>query len=295
MITGIEFSEDPANFSVTYHSPRRPIGNLRDEFNIDARLISETAGPVYIALSSGVDSQIIVRCFIDQKLDAEFVFLYLPGYNELEYHQLLECEKYFGISVRKVILDLSVVKDDWIKDNTNNSFNSISQYPFLYLSSHLDGDFPIVSQGKIEPAIVGISSNKMAIYHNYYESMEIRFLLMSRHRRVYDFPFSPEAISSYYLDDNMKIFASNIRYFTGGTTEYTQYFNSFAKPFVKGKHFKDVIWFPKLTGAEQYPEWLLGLGYSKDTRVSVPYWDLVEFLENNINESKTYNQWIFKS
>jgi len=298
---GIEFSNTPDKFSVTYNSPTRKIGNLREEFNNDALSISKAEGPVYIAFSSGIDSQIIVRCFLDLKLDAEFVFLHMVGHNEQEYQQILECEKFFNISVRKIEVRPEEYKSAWLKDNEKNKIDSISHYPFLYLSSKLEEAWPVITQGKAEPALVGTSKTKMSIYHNYYESMELRFSLMGRHRKIYDFPYSSEAITSYYTDNNMKTFASNIKYFAGNNLkfnnhfiEYTQYYNSYAKPFVKGQYFKDdVIWFPKLTGTEQHPEWLAGLGHSKNTRVSVPYWDLVNFLENNLNESKTYSDWFY--
>lgn len=294
MLQAFEFINTEGRFSVQYNSKRRPVGNLRDEFNIDAANIFAEAGPIYIALSSGVDSQIITRCFLDQSLDAEYVFLHLPGYNDVEFRQLDECKKYFGIDVRIVSLDINLVKDEWMISNAKNKVNCISQYPFQYLSSQLPGEFPIVTQGKMEPSVVGVNKNKMAIYHNYYESMELRFSLMSPYRKVYDFPYSPEAITSYYTDVNMKTFVSNIKYFTSNNCEYTQYFNTFAKSFVKGSHFDDVIWFPKLNGSEDYPTWLLEMGHSVDTRVSVPYWDLVEFLENTTSGSKIYKEWIFK-
>jgi hypothetical protein len=35
------------------------------------------------------------------------------------------------------------------------------------------------------------------------------------------------------------------------------------------------------------------MGYNSQTRVSVPYWDLVDFLNNNLNLSKDYSDWIF--
>lgn len=294
---GLKFS-GPDNFNVTYHSPRRKIGNLREEFNNDAVELSKNLGMVYIAFSSGVDSQIIARSFLDMGLDAEYVFLHNKGNNELELEHVLECEKFYGIKVRKIELDINEHKDKWIADNEKHYASSITQYPFLYLSEQLEEDWPIITQGKAEPAIVGVRKEIMSIYHNYYEDMELRFALMKNHRRVYDFPFSPEAIASYYTEDNLKVFASNIKYFSENRMKlsYSQYFNMYAKPFVKGKYYRDdVIWYSKLTGAENYPKWMLDLDYIKETRVSVPYWDLVEFLENTLDEEKTYNDWIYQA
>ncbi len=296
-VEGLKFS-GPENFSVTYHSPRRKIGNLREEFNNDAVELSTNLGMVYIAFSSGIDSQIIARSFLDMGLDAEYVFLHNKGKNDLELKHVLECEKFYGIKVRKIELDINEYKDVWRADNEKHFASSITQYPFLYLSEQLEEDWPIITQGKAEPAIVGDRKDIMSIYHNYYEDMELRFSLMKNRRQVFDFPVSPEAITSYYTDDNLKTFASNIKYFAQNQIKISQsqFFNMYAKPFVKGKYFKDdVIWYSKLTGTENYPDWMIAANYIKETRVSVPYWNLVDFLENTIDQEKTYNQWMYKS
>ena len=81
LYTAIEFGSSH-NFYVKYRSPRREIKSLRTEFNNDAIEIAKTYGKVYIGLSSGVDSQIITRCFLNNNLDCEFVFLYAKGIND---------------------------------------------------------------------------------------------------------------------------------------------------------------------------------------------------------------------
>lgn len=301
MIKGIEFSTDPSNFSVTYNSPSRKVKSLRDEFNVDAVTLSNQIGPAYISFSTGVDSQVIARSFLDMKLDVEFVFLHVVGCNDLEFNRLSECEKFFGIKVRVITLDVEAHKEQWLTDNNNNEIDSIAHYPFAYMCSQLDNDIPIITQGSVEPAIVGLNKNKVAIYHDYYESMELRFKLMNKHRKVYDFPASPESIASYYTDENMQLFVSTISYYNNGLKQdneaipYSQYYNLYAKSFVKGRHYKDdIIWYPKLTGAENFPLWLKKIGHKTTARVSVPYWDLVEFLTTETNTSKKYDDWIFK-
>lgn len=294
---GIEFLKKDSSFSVLYKSPNRKISNLREEFNNDALNIYRKYGKVYIAFSSGVDSQIILRCFIDMGLHFEAVFLYVKGYNEKEYQQLLECEKFYGIKFKIIDLDVKKYKDEWINDNKKNQINSLVQYPFEYLSKNLENPWPLITQGKSEPAIVGSNSKNCCIYHNYYEAMELRFSLINRHRPVLDFPYSPEAMTSYYTDENLKTFISTYNYFNidrKNHAEIIQSFNNYAKPFVKGNYFKkDILWFSKLNGAENYPEWLLQMDFDKRFRVSVPYWDLVNFLENTNNKTKIYSNWNF--
>jgi hypothetical protein len=293
----IEFSKNPKNFYVTYSSPTRDYSNIRDEFNHDAIEISKKHGPVYIAFSSGVDSQIIARSFIDKKLDAEFVFLRMKNVNDVEYGQMKECEKFFNIKVRVIEVDLEEYKNQWQEENASNSVNCISQYPFKFLSNSLKENWPIISQGSIEPCLVGSNETNVAMYHNYYESMELRFKLMRDSREIIDFPASAESVASYYTDNNMKTFASTFKYFCKNMlgVEHTQMFNVYAKSFVKGQYYKkDIIWFSKLTGYENGPDWLLQLDYIKDTRVSVPYWELVDFLENTRGQQKTFSSWNFK-
>lgn len=297
-MSAIEFSKDPNNFFVTYSSPHRDYSNIRDELDNDAKEISKKHGPVYIAFSSGVDSQIIARSFIDKKLDAEFVFLRMKNVNDVEYNQMKECEDFFNIKVRVIEVDLEEYKNQWLAENASNSVNCISQYPFKFLSDSLKENWPIISQGAVEPCLVGSNERNISLYHNYYESMELRFKLMGESREIIDFPSSAESVASYYTDNNMKTFASTFKYFFKNTldVEQTQMFNVYAKSFVKGQYYKkDIIWFSKLTGYEKGPDWLLQLDYKKDTRVSVPYWELVDFLENTRSKQKSFSTWNFKT
>lgn len=297
-MSAIEFSKDPNDFFVTYSSPHRDYSNIRDEFDNDATEISKKHGPVYIAFSSGVDSQIIARSFIDKKLDAEFVFLRIKNVNDVEYNQMKECEDFFNIKVRVIEVDLEEYKNQWLAENTSNSVNCISQYPFKFLSDSLKEKWPIISQGSVEPCLVGSNESNISVYHNYYESMELRFKLMGKSREIIDFPNSAESVASYYTDNNMKTFASTFKYFFKNTlgVEQAQMFNVYAKSFVKGQYYKkDIIWFSKLTGYEKGPDWLLQLDYKKDTRVSVPYWELVDFLENTRSKQKSFSTWNFKT
>ena len=134
-----------------------------------------------------------------------------------------------------------------------------------------------------------------------------RFRLINKYRDVYDFPFSPEAIASLYTCDSLKTFCSTIQYFKENLLERNkklltniQYFNYFAKPFVKGQSFSDsIIWHGKLTGYEQCPEWFTDSKYSifdiLETRISIPIWDLIDFLEQTRNTYKLYYDWHFNS
>lgn len=289
----ITYGDDPSNFYVEYQSPSRPLSDLRSEFNLDAQAIAKHHGPVYLGFSGGVDCQIILRCFLDLKLDVEPVFMHVVGCNEHELSNVEKCEKYYGVKVKKYQLHLDQFKDKWLeRRNTENVFH-MKSYPFEWLSSVLPETWPLIMQGITEPAVVGSNSSNASIYHSYHEAMNRRFKLMQKYRTMIDFPFSPEAVTRYYTDEAVKGFCQSIQYYsesyssyhltakleTDPKRRYLQFFNGYAKGIVKGKYFNDILWFGKSAGDENYPDWLVNTSAVQNTKVLVPYWELVEFLE----------------
>lgn len=280
-------------FEVVYNSPRRDFLDMRTEFFDDARQISDMYGHVYIAFSGGVDSQIIARCFLDQNLPVTLVFLHVVGCNDVEYDQVRQCERYFGVDVQVIQLDIESMRVEWENLAKTEQFSSMHQYQFAWLSDQLAEDWPIVTQGSVEPAIVGFNRDNACIYHNYSEEMEYRFRIMGKHRTVLDFPFSPEAVASYYTDANMQAFCTTLQYYPVDPDNLTQRFNTHAKAIVKGAHFPDIIWFPKLSGYENHPEWIT-TKYDFSNKVSVPYWEMCDFMTNTRGSTHRFNDWHFK-
>lgn len=299
MKNAIEYSNDPYNFSVKYHAPSRDFKDFRSECDNDALLL-KSKGPLYVSFSSGIDSQLIARCFIDQHVDAEYVFLYSEGYNDIEYEHVKQCEKFFGIKVNVFNIDINKFKDEWILRSRHENPPRMHHYQFEYLSKILPEKYPIVFQGANEPAIVG-TGKKVSIYHNYYDGMHVRMKMMSKYREVIDFPFSPECVASYYTDNIVKGFAHSMKYLNDNKLSRNNspigkmdHFEYFCKPILKGFYFKDqLIWYKKLNGYENYPDWIVKQFHVKESRVSAPYWDLVEFLENSRTGHREYSGWIF--
>jgi len=304
MLNGIEYSDNPNNFYVKINAPRRNFSDFKTECYNDALQIKKL-GPVYVLISTGIDSQIIARSLVDAGVDAEYIFLNYQN-SSIELDRVKKCEKFYKIKIRVIDLNIEQYKEEWLYNVEQEVVPSLRHYPFEWLSKTLKEEFPIVTQGSNDPAIIGGSKDNMSIYCNYYESMQQRFRLMKKYRRVYDFPFSPEAIASLYTNDDLKVFCNSIQYFKENSLEKnkktlsnSQFFNYFAKPFVKGKSFGDsIIWYGKLTGYEQCPNWLTDPKYSifyvLETRISIPIWDCIDFLEQTKNVYKLYNDWQFK-
>lgn len=304
---GINFSANVNLFKATFKSPSRPIGSFKEECYKDAESL-RSQGPFYVLFSTGVDSQIIARSFKDNNIDCEYVFLNFVNTNNVELSRIHECKKFYNIDIRIVDLDLEKLKDSWISRCKEEKTPALLQYPFEHLSSILEKDYPIVVQGANDPAIITDNKtfSKASIYLNYFESSLQRHRLMSKYRPVIDFPFSPEAITSYYTNINLKTFCRTIRYFKeisnikNISVGNTDYFNTFAKPYVKGLSFEDsIIWYGKLTGYENIHDWAADKKYNiynvLETRISVPYWDLVSFLEGDYNQTKDYTEWHYKN
>jgi len=292
----LEYNFDSNGYSVTYRSPSRQFGNLREELNKDAMLINKDHGPVYIAFSSGLDSQVILRCFLDMKCDFIPFFVHVEGYNDFEYDVVLKSEKFYGFEVEKHSIKISDYQEQWIKHSIDNNIPTCLHYPLVHIINTLSEQFPIVTSGANEPCIVG--ENNMLIYHNYHEQMQLRFKMISETRKVFDFPYTSESLAAYYCDDIIKTYNDVGTYFHNNTLVYsrtgsfpkTDYFNAYIKPFVKGKYFKKDILYPsKRTGYEIYPlEMVRNITTPPEARIFANYQEVVTHLEKCDGSEKTF-------
>lgn len=286
-------------FIVKYESPARPFGNLREELNNDTKRINNEHGKVYVAFSSGVDSQVILRCFLDMQADFEPFFIHVKDRNDFEYDNVKRAEQFYGIKIKILELKLYEHREEWLKRKEIEKSPTLIHHPFEWASKQLPENFPIIMSGANEPALVGNSNYGMFIYHNYMESLSLRFNIISKHRPIFDFPYSSESLAAYYCDDLIKTYADVIDYYTDNGLisieqgkDFDLYkFNYYIKSLLKGKYFKkDILWYPKKTGYENYPKWMnLNLNYPEETSVYVPYTKLVNHLESCTGTIKEFS------
>lgn len=298
---GYELVND--QFVVKYQSPARAFGNLREELNSDVKRINDAHGKVYVAFSSGVDSQVILRCFLDMKADFEPFFLHVKGFNDYEYDLVKESEKFYGIDIKILELDLEQHKSEWLLRKEQEKPITLLHYPFEWASKQLPENFPMIMSGANEPAIIGNSTKGLHIYHNYYESLLLRFDLIGKHRTILDFPYSAESLAAYYCDDLIKTWGDVCEYYINNDLVSASSmrmhplgrFNYYLKGLLKGKYFKrDILWPAKKTGYENYPEWTIPhFPYPLKTSVSVNYNDLVSHLESCSGTWKEFKDWNF--
>lgn len=289
---------------VRYQSPSRKFGDLREELNNDAKLISEKYGKVYIAFSSGVDSQVILRCFLDMKVDFEPFFIHVKGRNDFEKVVMENSEKFYGIKIKIVEVQLEEHRDEWQARCNSEKFPTLTHYPFDLASKMLPENYPMIMSGANEPAIIGTRLTGLHIYHNCYESLCLRFNLINKHRTILDFPYSAESLASYYCDDLIKTWGDVCNYYitndlvVAGTQQpvvAASRFNYYLKGLLKGKYFKrDILWPSKKTGYENYPNWMIPhWKYPKEAHISANYNDVVQHLESCSGSIKEFKGWIF--
>ena len=304
MSNPIVYELNNEQFVVKYQSPSRPFGDLREELNSDVKRINDTYGKVYVAFSSGVDSQVILRCFLDMNADFEPFFMHVKGLNDFEYNLVKESEKFYGIDIKILELDLEQHKEEWLRRKEVEKSITLLHHPFEWASKQLPENFPMIMSGANEPAIIGNSKKGLYIYHNYYESLLLRFDLIGKHRTILDFPYSAESLAAYYCDDLIKTWGDVCEYYinndlvnakTMNKVVPLSRYNYYLKGLLKGKYFKrDILWPAKKTGYENYPDWTVPhWNYPLKTSVSVNYNDLVAHLESCSGTWKDFKDWNF--
>lgn len=300
----ITYKIDKQEYIVRYQSPSRKFGDLRGELNNDAKLISEKYGKVYIAFSSGVDSQVILRCFLDMKVDFEPFFIHVKGRNDFEKTVMENSEKFYGIKIKILEVQLEEHRDEWQARSIAENFPTLVHYPFELASKMLPENYPMIMSGANEPAIIGNPTIGLHIYHNYHESLRLRFNLINKYRTILDFPYSAESLASYYCDDLIKTWGDVCNYYikndliVAGTKLPMvpgSRFNYYLKGLLKGKYFKkDILWPSKKSGYENYPIWMIPhWQYPKEAHISANYNDVVQHLESCSGTIKEFKDWNF--
>lgn len=304
MKSPIEFRLDNDEPVITYTSPSRHFGNLREELNNDAVRVYNKYGPCYLAYSSGIDCQIILRSWLDMNCEVYPFFVYFKGYNTDELEAVKYSEKFYGIKIDVIEIDIEQHRNTWEQMRIVENNPTLIHYPFDYASQQLTEDFPVVLSGPSEPCPIGVDEYQgTAIYHNIDSTMLLRCKAMNKHREVLDFPYSYASLASYYCDDIMKAYIDSSRFFVlngllkdGEPLPSTVRYEYYAKPLIKARYYKKDIFYPsKKTGIEQFPSWMItDWEYPEKYRVTAPYWDVVKHLESCDGTIKEYRDWMFK-
>lgn len=290
---------DPNDFFVEIDSANSVVGNFREESEKRARYITDNVTRPVIAVSSGVDSQIVVHSFYSQGLNIESAFLYMPGYNDTEYKQLnLLCSKY-GIKPMIVELDPYKIKDEifQLASEFDISYTHAIQRKFF---EALPADANII-QGIAGPDFVK-KEGKFFYLESYYsfEVSKVRaFKSLGRKTNIISWERNSEILLSILQDDAIKSFLYTYDYFINNGLTYKDnqkvsvidMWDLYIKPLVYARHWKNELeYFPKLQGIENIDYIMTAKKnpYSEKC-ILIPYRELLDLLRSN-NETKKFKE-----
>jgi hypothetical protein len=246
----MQFGTDDKGFYIEYNQCQWVVGNLREEYNRRARDIIALGDNLILGISSGVDSQAALRSFLDQGINIETAFLYMPGYNDNEYNNLKLLESAWKF--KSQIIDIDPIK---CKEEILYMSKDLSIPPFQILHRKFLSQLPDVNflQGGDGPFITFVQGE--AHFYEGYNTYE-----MSRKRagdtlgRTADyilFDKTSEIVVSTVRDDIMTAFINAHELYTKQGIRNVDWWDVFIKPMYYGRYWgKDLMYFPKFSGAE---------------------------------------------
>ncbi len=290
---------DYSNFFVEIDSANSVIGNFREESEKRARYVVETTARPIIAVSGGVDSQIVMHSFYTQGLNIESAFLYMPGYNDNEYQQLKLLEKKYSINSLIVELDPYKIKDEVFqiaKDLDISYTHAIQKKFFEALPPEAD-----IIQGIDGPNFVK-KEGKFFYLESYYsfELCKIRaFNSLNRNTNILAWERNSEILLSILQDDAIKSFLYTYDYFIKNGLTYKDnqpvslidLWDLYIKPLIYGRYWKgELEYFPKFQGIENI-DYIMTAKKNPyaEKCVLIPYKELLELLKSD-NETKRFSE-----
>jgi hypothetical protein len=233
-----------------YRPCRWIISNLREEYNRRARDIINLNEKLILGMSSGVDSQIALRSFMDQGIEIETAFLYMPGYNDNEYNNLKLLEQLWGF--KSYIIDIDPIK---CKEEIMYISEQLGIPPFQILHRKFLSQLPDVNflQGGDGPFITFVKG--VAYFYEGYNTYEMSRKragdTLGRTAEYILFDKTSEMIVSAVKDDIMVSFIHAHELYTKQGVRNVDWWDTFLKPMYYGKYWgKDLMYFPKFEGAE---------------------------------------------
>lgn len=259
-IAGINFGFNDNKFYVEYAGCVRPVGNLRQEFEIRARDLHKNFSSLCVSLSSGLDSQSVLHSFYTQKLPVKCAFLYMPGFNETEFANIQTLKNKYDVEFIVVEMDPMAIKDEvmHLHEQLKLPPNQIIHRKFL---EQLPDDLNLI-QGIHGPDLLFKDEKWFMLESaNSFEISRLRAQqsIQGRMGGVIGWERTSEILLSILTDDTTLAFMHAYNYISNNKLIYQDgseipiidYWDLYIKPFIYGKYWKDELeYFPKIQGVE---------------------------------------------
>jgi hypothetical protein len=262
----MQLGTDQHGFYIEYDPCRWPVGNLREEYNRRARDIIALGDKLILGISSGVDSQAALLSFMDQGIDIETAFLYMPGYNDNEYTNLKLLESAWGFKSQIIDIDPMACKEEVLAVSKD-----LNIPPFQVLHRKFLSELPDINflQGGDGPLITFVKdvAHFYEGYNTYEMSRKRAGDTLNRHNEYILFDKTSELIVSAVSDNIMTAFINAHRLYTNQGVKNVDWWDVFIKPMYYGRYWgSDLMYFPKFGGAENIDYVMQGMEheYKKD-------------------------------
>lgn len=253
----------PANFTYTltddildleFKPVSRTVLSFREECIETARYIkSQTNNPIMIALSGGIDSELVCRAFKDAGIAFTAVtFVYITNgvvCNPHDVKYAVEFCKEFNISQKLISLDFKNFIETGITKYIDQGYRSSSfaDYIQLYYLEHVTELGGCMVAGELTPTFVRKNNELNLVYGSRFT---IREEWCRKNNQIH-FPFffatTPEVMAVYINHPLMQFLSSDEIYFIGEHA-YVDY----EKPIIFHAAYPEMTKRVKLTGFERY-------------------------------------------
>jgi hypothetical protein len=292
---------EDTKFYIEYSSCTRPVGNLYEEFDRRAvEIAEETHTELLLSISGGVDSQAMLRSFMKQDIPVKTVFMYLPGYNDIEYNNLKILDEKLKIKTEIVDIDPYKYKDELLEESEKYDIqtNSLLHKKFF---SMLPSSSNIVFMD-YDPYI-HVDENWDFFWYQSLNSTEVTrdraLRLLKREGKIIWFGDTSEMRASLLNEEMLWSILYSWKYYYGnGVTRDSGHklrlrtddrWDFYLKPFIYGKYWKDeLIYFSKFSGFENVPFLYLKPLYMKEHAVLVPLNEFVDFYNSCTKEKRRF-------
>lgn len=285
----MSFGFENNKFYIDFESCTRRLNSPRNEFNLRAKNIIDNNKNPILAFSGGIDSQITFLSFKEQNIEIPCAFMHMPGFNDNEYNNVLECKKYYNFDLQVIEINPMQIKEEVCKISKKIDIppNQIIHSKFL---EKLPLDCTLI-QAFNGPDLF-VKNNKFYLFEtaNSVEYTRLRAMSILNSQPVIGFEKDSYILASVMKDSSVQGFMHAWDYYKIDGLSYLgeepisiiNYWDLFVKPIFFGTHWKnDIIYFPKYQGCEKIDYVINGpLNRYRENNMFIPWFELLDFLEN---------------
>lgn len=277
-------------FYIQYHSCKRQVRSLREECDLRARNLYDENNKIILCLSSGLDSQVALVSFLKQGIPITCAFMHMPGYNDVEFHNLKILEKKHDFKAIVIEIDPIKLEDDCVRLATEFDANPHHLLHYFFLKQ-LPDDHDVI-QVAHDPWIMTTKTNEHYLVNSFYDpeiSRQHVLTSMDRRGEFKLFGDSNELFLSCIQDEIFTYFLNCSNYFNNNKIRQVHRYDHYIKPLLYSKHWNDeLIYFPKFSGWENIP-WMQKFNKYDYKKICFVKWDeVISILTSPVDISKKF-------